>query len=84
MSGNTMVDNSAIGRLKWQSRRGLLELDLLLSRFWQQHDKTLDNNDQILLSQWLTLNDTTLWALLSSPPPEGKSLAEKINGKVVV
>ena len=31
------------GRLRWQCRRGMLELDVILKRFVDQHWQSLDN-----------------------------------------
>ncbi|MGU9951576.1 MAG: succinate dehydrogenase assembly factor 2 [Gammaproteobacteria bacterium WSBS_2016_MAG_OTU1] len=46
--------------LRWQSRRGLLELDLVLDKFWQQSD-TLPTNELQALSELLALGDEELW-----------------------
>lgn len=32
------------GRLRWQCRRGMLELDVILNRFVDQHWQSLDEN----------------------------------------
>lgn len=65
--------------LHWQSRRSLLELDLLLAAFWRKHGDTLSRAETNLLGEWLFLDDTQLWQLLKNPPADGKSLAEKIH-----
>jgi antitoxin CptB len=46
-------------RLKWKSRRGLLELDLVLQRYLQQRPK-----DESLLAL-LDLPDNDLWDIVS-------------------
>lgn len=66
-------------RLRWQSRRALLELDLLLAQFWRRHDERLASDEIALLGEWLALEDDALWRLLHAPPPNGKLLAAKIN-----
>ena len=36
------MDGRALQRLKWRSRRGLLELDLVFDRFWAGAGASLD------------------------------------------
>ncbi len=53
------------GRLKWHSRRALLELDLVLERFWQrQGDTPLADAQAQLLGELLLLEDHDLWDML--------------------
>lgn len=41
-----MTENEDFNRMRWASRRGLLELDLLLSPFVEQCYQTLDEPDK--------------------------------------
>ena len=53
------------GRLKWHARRALLELDLVLERFWQrQADLPLEDAQARLLEELLLLEDHDLWDML--------------------
>lgn len=52
------------GRLKWHSRRALLELDLLLDRFWQHHGEDLDPQQALVLEELLALEDHELWDMI--------------------
>jgi len=52
-------------KLRWHSRRALLENDLVLQRFWQQHPEALDEPQATLLERLLALEDHDLWELLS-------------------
>ena len=52
------------GRLKWHSRRALLELDILLERFWQRHGDKLDAQQALVLEELLELEDHDLWDLI--------------------
>lgn len=53
------------GRLKWHSRRALLELDLVLERFWQrQGDAGLDAEQARILGELLQLEDHDLWDMM--------------------
>ncbi|HCU54461.1 MAG TPA: succinate dehydrogenase assembly factor 2 [Gammaproteobacteria bacterium] len=47
-------------RLRWQCRRGLLELDLLLLRFVDEQYFTLDADNQQVFQALLKLPDQTL------------------------
>ena len=37
-----MTDDRGLERLKWRSRRGLLELDLVFDRFWKDSGGNMD------------------------------------------
>jgi antitoxin CptB len=54
-----------MGRLKWHSRRALLELDILLERFWAQRGDDLDDRNAVALTRLLALEDHDLWDLVS-------------------
>jgi succinate dehydrogenase flavin-adding protein (antitoxin of CptAB toxin-antitoxin module) len=47
-------------RLRWHCRRGLLELDILLNRFLDQHLSALSKQDLVELDQLLLLQDNDL------------------------
>ena len=49
----------SIERLRWQSRRGLLELDIVLERFWAR-TPALEENDAVALERLLALTDNEL------------------------
>ncbi|MBI3524951.1 MAG: succinate dehydrogenase assembly factor 2 [Betaproteobacteria bacterium] len=53
-----------LGRLRWHSRRALLELDLLLERFWMRYGDSLDAQQAVLLEGLLELEDHDLWDVL--------------------
>jgi antitoxin CptB len=55
-----MVDDRQMERLKWRSRRGLLELDLLFARFWQQGEARLAVADMSALDRLLQLPDNDI------------------------
>ena len=52
-------------RLRWQSRRGTLELDLLLDKFWQQDDNLTTTQLQAMAAI-LSLDDNDLQRLLQT------------------
>ena len=53
------MDRVARERLKWQCRRGLLELDLVLERYLRAHPEDAE------LSELLELPDNDLWDIVS-------------------
>ena len=51
-------------RLRWRSRRGLLENDLILTRFLDQHETTLTDEEVDALTRLLELADNDLMPML--------------------
>ncbi|MFL6710676.1 MAG: succinate dehydrogenase assembly factor 2 [Massilia sp.] len=59
-------------RLRWRSRRGLLENDLLLTRFLDAHEADLSDDDVDALTRLLDLADNPLLdLLLARAEPDG-------------
>ncbi len=58
-------------KLAWHSRRGMLELDLLLLPFVQEHLQQQDMADQLLYRQLLDHEDQDLfvWLVQREPAP---------------
>ena len=52
-------------RLRWRCRRGLLENDLILTRFLDRQGDALDADQLIALNMLLDLDDNDLWDFLS-------------------
>ena len=52
----------ALHRLKWKCRRGLLELDLVLTDFIEKH---LEERDLQELNELLETEDNDLWEIVS-------------------
>ena len=60
-------------RLRWRSRRGLLENDLILTRFLDAHEADLSDDDVDALTRLLDLADQPLMDLiLARAEPEGE------------
>lgn len=68
-SNDRRVDQA---RAQWRARRGLLELDMLLSRFLDEHYARLSSTERQHLQRLLALADAELWSLLNGerPPPD--------------
>ena len=54
------MDPRALERLKWRSRRGLLELDLVFERFWAGPGRELEAQDAAAMERLLALPDNDL------------------------
>jgi antitoxin CptB len=61
-------------RLRWRSRRGLLENDLLIGRFLDQYGQGLNASDADALARLLELPDTELLELLLGHRQPGAEL----------
>ena len=57
-------DPTRRARLRWRSRRGLLENDLILTRFLDAHEIELTDDEVDALTQLLDLSDNDLLDLL--------------------
>lgn len=63
-TSSLLLDQRALSKLKWRCRRGLLENDLFIERFFQRHDSTLTEVDANGLYQLMELSDNDLLDLL--------------------
>jgi len=64
-------------RIRWQCRRGLLELDLLLARFLDRHFENLSPADLATFKRLLEYPDNDLLdlTLRKTPPPDAETAA---------
>ena len=68
-------------KIKYQARRGLLELDLLLSDFVLQECSKLNEGEKKILLDFLTMDDMVLWDILQKkqqPDEEYKKIIGRI------
>jgi antitoxin CptB len=72
------VSGEMLRRLKWRSRRGLLENDLLLERFFEKWESQLTREDHDGLAMLFDLPDNELLELLvgKKEPQDGLDLPE--------
>ncbi|MFO7746994.1 MAG: succinate dehydrogenase assembly factor 2 [Orrella sp.] len=67
-------------RLRWRSRRGLLENDLIITRFLDTHEHDLTDRDIDGLVKLLSLGDNDLLQiLLSRSEPEGEQDSPEVH-----
>ena len=76
-----MVGNAP---LRWQCRRGRLELDVLFERFLARHEATLSASEHAAFQRLLALEDDPLLAVVlgqaPAPDPDCAVLAARIRG----
>ena len=58
------ADPAKRARLRWRARRGLLENDLILTRFLDAHEETLTDQEVDAFSRLMELSDNDLMGLL--------------------
>ncbi len=71
---DTVLDPGAINRLKWRCRRGLLENDLFIERFFARHEECLTPLQAEGLMALMDLSDNDLLDLLLCRTEPGDDL----------
>jgi antitoxin CptB len=83
------LDDHAVGKLRWRCRRGLLENDLFLERFFARHGDRLTEHQGIVLEELMQLADNDLMDLFlrrrepagELDRPDVKELLEQLRGR---
>jgi antitoxin CptB len=66
-------------RLRWRARRGLLENDLIVTRFLDRYESSLTDQDVAVLHQLFDLTDNDLLDyLLDRRNPEGELASAEV------
>ena len=68
-----------LSRLRWQCRRGMLELDALLGDFVERHYQELDANQKEVFKEILELPDQLLFDYFFG---KGKSVNKDVNNVI--
>ena len=58
------LDDRSLSKLKWRCRRGMLENDLFIERFFSQHEETITTRQAAGLQALMDLPDNDLLDLL--------------------
>ena len=58
------LDERSLSKLKWRCRRGLLENDLFIERFFRRHEETITTRQAAGLQALMDLPDNDLLDLL--------------------
>jgi succinate dehydrogenase flavin-adding protein (antitoxin of CptAB toxin-antitoxin module) len=76
------IDSRSLERLKWKSRRGLLELDLVFERFWKESGSGMDEGETAALERLLAMPDNDLLDLVMGraeiPETHLRAMVEKL------
>ena len=74
-----MLSEAEIKRLRWRSRRGMLELDLLLLPFFDEVFPELTGSQQHTFVKLLDQDDPDLWSWFSrNSEPEDDDLVDMV------
>ncbi|MCE2910394.1 MAG: succinate dehydrogenase assembly factor 2 [Betaproteobacteria bacterium] len=63
------LDERSLSRLRWRCRRGLLENDLFIERFFRRHEETITTRQAAGLMTLMDLADNDLLDLLLGRKP---------------
>jgi antitoxin CptB len=67
------LDERSLSKLKWRCRRGLLENDLFIERFFRHHEETITTRQAAGLMNLMDLADNDLLdLLLARAEPQGE------------
>jgi antitoxin CptB len=73
------MDKPNIAKLRWQCRRGMLELDVMLDRLLISTFPHLNEAEQLLFEQLLLVDDPTLYAwLMGTEHPLNKDMRQLV------
>ena len=68
-----VLDERAISKLKWRCRRGMLENDIFIERFFSRYENQLTDRQAQALTALMDLSDNDLLdLLLGRKDPEGE------------
>ncbi|MBL8308405.1 MAG: succinate dehydrogenase assembly factor 2 [Rubrivivax sp.] len=74
------LDERSLSKLRWRCRRGLLENDLFVERFFRRHEETLTTRQAAGLLALMDLPDNDLLdLLLARKEPDGELAAPEVH-----
>ena len=74
------IDARALSKLRWRCRRGLLENDLFIERFFERYSASLTVRQAEALGALMDLSDNDLLdLLLGRKSPEGELAHDDVN-----
>jgi antitoxin CptB len=65
-------------RIRWRSRRGLLELDIVLGRFIEAHYEQLDEAEMQAFEELLDMPDNPLWDMIAGSTKSTQSTTRQV------
>jgi len=74
-----LTEEGKLNRMRWRSRRGMLELDLMMLPFFDEEYRTLPLNRQMAFQRLLEQEDPDLWLWFSEKSePEDPDLRDLV------
>ncbi|MFT5563078.1 MAG: antitoxin CptB [Candidatus Azotimanducaceae bacterium] len=74
-----LTEEEKLNRMRWRSRRGMLELDLMMLPFFDEVYRTLSLNRQVAFQRLLEQEDPDLWDWFSQKgEPEDPDLRDLV------
>ena len=74
------MDAATLNRLRWRCRRGMLENDLILTRYLDVRGASIPDGEIAALDGLLDLSDNDLWDLLSGRQEPSDAAAASLVG----
>ena len=79
MDDHALLDERALSKLRWRCRRGLLENDLFIERFFARHESGITVRQARALNALMDLSDNDLLDLmLRRKEPEGELACDEV------
>ncbi len=77
------ADPKRRARLRWRARRGLLENDIVLTRFLDRHEDTLSDDDVGALTQLFELSDNELMDVILARTDVTSEIAGPVMNRLI-
>ena len=77
---SSLLTPHSLGRLRWNCRRGMLELDLVLARFLEENYARLTARQRKEFEQLLELPDQELWQLVRGDDASASAVIGALRG----
>jgi antitoxin CptB len=79
MDDHALLDERALSKLKWRCRRGLLENDLFIERFFARHESGMTVRQARAMNALMDLSDNDLLdLLLKRKEPTGALVTDEV------
>jgi antitoxin CptB len=79
MDDHALLDERALSKLKWRCRRGLLENDLFIERFFARHESGITVRQARAMNALMDLSDNDLLdLLLKRKEPSGALATDEV------
>lgn len=82
--GPRVPDPALLQRVRWRSRRGLLELDIVLGRFIEAHYMQLSDKEKQAFDALLDMPDNALWDMIVGRAERGVQEATHIEQQALL